>query len=138
MSTRQRRRKSGVPDLVGGRLFGGSRRTARDFISVVGLVFAIVAVLVLQTWQRIEVVETMQENDRLSGALSRLSDRAVCREMTLERRTARGRIVERAGAELGLRAPAWTEVFFVADSTSSRSPWAGRPARRGFEGGGGP
>ncbi len=118
MATGRRRRKSRVPDVLGGRLFGGPRRTAREFISIVCLVFGMVAILVLQTWQRVEMIETMRNNERLTQGLSRLRDLVVCREMALERKMSRGCIVSRAGAELGLRLPEWPDIVFVTPESS--------------------
>ena len=118
MATGSRRRKSRVPDALGGRLFGGPRRTAREFISIVCLVFGMVAVLVLQTWQRVEMIETMRDNERLTQKISRLRDLVVCRETALERKISRDCIVSRAGSELGLRLPEWQDIVFVTPESS--------------------
>jgi len=126
---KSRRRGTGVSDVLGGRLFGGPRRTAREFVSVVGLVFALVAILVLQTWQRIEVTETMEANQRLAEELLRLGDLVVCREMDLGRQTARPLLLARARDELGLRPAVWGEVVFVPDTGGVRTA---RPDAAGF------
>jgi hypothetical protein len=117
MRKRSKSRRSRVPDILGGKLFGGSRRTARDFVTVVGLVFALVGVLVLQTWLRVAMVETMKENRRLEKALADLEDRLVCRETEMEKTMSRELIVRRARMDLGLRSPEFDEVVFVPDSS---------------------
>ena len=117
MAGRRRRRKSGVPSVLGGKLFGGPRRTARAFVTVVLMVFALIAVLVLQTWQRVEVVETMRDNGRLSRELSRLGDQVVRQETELERKTSRPHLIARAERELDLRPAGWADVVFVTDTT---------------------
>ncbi|MCK4545946.1 MAG: hypothetical protein KAW17_00765 [Candidatus Eisenbacteria sp.] len=122
MSTRRRGRRSRVPDSLGGKLFGGSRRTARAFVAVVVLVFALVGVLVLQTWLRVEMVETMQENRQIRRDHSCLSNRVICREVELERSMARDRIVGRAQDDLGLHIPEPDEVVFVPESGACISP----------------
>ena len=136
MAGRRRRRSSRVPDLLGGRLFGGPRRTAREFVTIVCLVFGMVAILVLQTWQRVEMIETMRENEHLAQDVSRLRDLVVCRETALERKMSRGSIVSRAEAELGLRFPEWQEVVFMT-ARSSTDP-ACRVASEAWKARGGP
>jgi len=111
----RRRKKKGI-SAIGARIFGGSRRTARQFIRVVFLVFAVVGVLVLQSWQRISVVEAIEENKTLESRYKEIEDRVVCREAEVGRLTSRSSIMERAEKELELRTPEWGELVFVADS----------------------
>ncbi len=132
MTAARRRRKNRVPDALGGRLFGGPRRTAREFVTIVALVSGVVAVLVLETWQRVEMVETMSENKQLDRDLSRLRDLVTCRETALEQKMSRDHILSRARVELGLRIPEWEEIVFVAnpvspDGARGGNPGSGRP-----------
>ena len=112
MSARRRRK---VPDALGGRLFGGPRRTTRQFVTIVSAVVALVGVLTAAAWQRFEMVETIEENRSLDVARRRLVDRVVRSEADLGRRASPRVIIERAERELGLRLPVLTDVVFVPD-----------------------
>ena len=100
------------------------------------LVFALVAILVLQTWQRVEVAEAMRSNRHLARELSRLDDLVVEREMQLERRTSRVLLIARAERELGLRPAGWADVVLVADSSSVCGSSKAECFRPDAEGGG--
>jgi hypothetical protein len=128
--TRGRNRRSRVPDRVGGKIFGGPRRTARQFVVVVAAVFALVGILIVQAWERIEMTETLAENRRLSSELTELADKVICKETTLRRMTTRSSIVARAEQDLSLRMPGLADVGFVPDSTA-----VPQPAGSGLEGG---
>jgi len=128
----RRRRESRVRDILGGRLFGGPRRTAREFVTIVALVFGMVAVLVLQTWQRVEMIETMRMNKQLTEDFRGLRDLVVCRETALEQDLSRLRIVSRAESGLDLRVPEWEDVVFV---TGGRSRNPTQPECRKSDGG---